>query len=578
VKLENKRILFIYPLLAAVTLAVFWQLNRCDFINYDDNEYVSENPQVQNGITSETIRWAFTTHHSSNWHPVTWISHMLDVELFGLNPHRHHQINLLFHIANTLLLFFVLNRMTGAPWKSAFVAALFALHPLHVESVAWVAERKDVLSTFFWMLTMAAYFYYVKGLPASRPLFSALRYLVLLIFFILGLMSKPMLVTVPIVLLLLDYWPLRRFGPDPQFDAHVDRTTIRARAWELIFEKIPLFALAGVACIITFVAHNRGGAVKSTNAFPAGVRIENAIVSCALYIKKAVWPTDLAIFYPHPGSWPAWQVLGAAFLLGAITLTVFRTTRRFPYLTVGWLWFTITLAPVIGIVQVGNQAMADRYTYVPLIGLFMMAAWLIPELMKKWRYCKQACFVLSALILAALSIATWVQTGYWLDGVKLYNHTLAINDNNDIIHYNRGIIYCQLGDFRQAVEDFDKVIDIAPWRAEAYYSRGAAYGRLGDYREAIKNYDEAIRIDPSHAWFYNDRGSAQDAVGNYKQAIEDFSRAIDLDSNHPLGYYNRAIVYSKLRQDRAAMEDLKKAARLGSEEAKEILRKRGINW
>ena len=412
--------------MTAATLIAFWQVNHCDFINYDDPSYVTENIHIRHGITTEAIRWAFTTDYAANWHPVTWISHMLDVELFGLKPRWHHLTNLLFHIANTLLLFFVFHRMTKTTWQSAFVAALFALHPLHVESVAWVAERKDVLSTFFWMLTMGAYIHYVE-----HPRFRS--YLAVFTFLALGLMSKPMLVTLPFILLLLDYWPLQRFEqktPTQEIPAEINKPisaskregkssgkqTVQAIVKEeepadrkyqwalvrpLLIEKIPLFALAALSSITTFIVQQKGGSVASLEGIAPGVRIANAFVSYIIYVRKIIWPDDLAVFYPHPGLLPFWQILGAVFLLIAVTVTVILEAKRFPYLAVGWLWFAGTLVPVIGIVQVGSQAMADRYTYVPLIGLFIMAAWGVPELLKNWRYRKEALAASSALILSA---------------------------------------------------------------------------------------------------------------------------------------------------------------------------------
>jgi hypothetical protein len=474
----KKQVLLIYLLLTAAAILVFWQVSHCDFIDYDDPSYVTENIHIHNGVTKKAIWWAFTTGYASNWHPLTWMSHMVDVQLFGLKPGWHHLTNLLFHIANTLLLFSVLHRMTKARWKSAYVAALFAIHPLHVESVAWVAERKDVLSTFFWMLTMAAYISYVENLPVFRLKFSVIRfrssvirYSAVLIFFALGLMSKPMLVTLPFVLLLMDYWPLKRFeqqrvatGTHTEAKpVSVDKrkgkssrnqtvqTTVKKEKpandkyqWAvirpLLWEKLPFFALAAISSIITFIAQQKGGAVKTLVAFPLDVRIANALPSYIIYIAKMLWPYNLAVYYPHPGLWPFWQVLGAVFLLGATTLTVIRTAKRFPYLVVGWLWYVGTLVPVIGIVQVGSQALADRYTYIPLIGLFIMAVWGIPELLRYWRYGKETLFVSSALILPCLFVVTWIQTGYWRNSITLCDHALNVTSNNVAILNNRW--YC----------------------------------------------------------------------------------------------------------------------------------------
>jgi tetratricopeptide (TPR) repeat protein len=597
--LKNKQIPVICILLAAAALMAFWQVNQCDFISMDDPLYVTDNIHVKSGITLGSIRWAFTTGHATNWHPVTWMFHMLDVQLFGLKPRWHHLTNLLFHIANALLLFRVLHRMTKAPWKSAFVAALFALHPLHVESVAWVAERKDVLSTFFWMLTMGAYTHYVEhraedgrrktvggGHPYSflRPPSSVLRYLPVLIFFALGLMAKPMLVTLPFVLLLLDYWPLQRLEPEKspeeirtEASKQAERSADHKYQWAmvrpLLLEKIPLFALAALSSIVTFVAQQKGGAVASIEVFSLGVRIANALVSYIVYIGKTIWPINLAVFYPHPGLLPLWQVLWAGLLLIAVTILIIRTAKRFPYLTMGWLWFTGTLVPVIGIVQVGSQAMADRYTYIPLIGLFVMAAWGIPDLLKKWQPTrfptprKKALFASSALVLLSLFIVTWTQVGYWRNEIALYDHSLKVAGPSDIIHCNRGVAYFKRGDRRQAISDFDRAIQINPDDAQAYYNRGVVYGELRNMRQAISDYDRAIEIDPENADAYNNRGVAHYELGNHRQAISDYDRAIQINPEYAAAYNNRGVTYGELGNLSQAISDFDRAIEINPEYA-----------
>jgi tetratricopeptide (TPR) repeat protein len=611
---REKQIPLIYLLLTVAAIIAFRQVSQCDFINYDDPSYVTDNIHVKSGITLGSIRWAFTTCHAANWHPVTWMSHMLDVQLFGLKPRWHHLTNLLFHIASTLLLFFIFHRMTKAPWKSAFVAALFALHPLHVESVAWVSERKDVLSTFFWMLTMGAYIYYVehrtvdgrqrtedgeKWTGILRSPSSVFRYSAVLIFFALGLMAKPMLVTLPFVLLLLDYWPLQRFEPKKsaqQFRTELNKflavnkrkekssrkhTTSRSVKLEekpadrkyqwalirpLLREKIPLFALAALSSIVTFIAQQKGGAVKSIEAFPPGVRIANAFVSYIIYIAKTIWPVNLAVFYPHPGSLPLWQVLGAVLLLIAVTISVIRTAKRFPYLTMGWLWFTGTLVPVIGIVQVGNQAMADRYTYIPLIGLFVMAAWGIPELLKKWQPTypprKEVLFASSGLILSYFFIVTWTQVGYWHNNIALYDHSLKVAGPSDVMLNSRGVAYGKLGNQMQAISDYDRTIEINPKYVEAYANRGIAYGKLGNQMQAISDFDRAIEINPELALAYINRGAAYREIGNLRQAISDFDRAIEMNPELALAYINRGAAYRKLGNQKQAISDYDKVIEL----------------
>ncbi len=588
----KKQLLLIYLFLAVATLLAFWQVNRCDFIDYDDPSYVTENIHIRHGITTEAIRWAFTTGHCSNWHPVTWMSHMLDVELFGLKPRWHHLTNLLFHIANTLFLFFVFHRMTKTTWQSAFVAALFALHPLHVESVAWVAARKDVLSTFFWMLTMGAYVHYVE-----HPRFRS--WLAVFAFFALGLMAKPMLVTLPFVLLLLDYWPLQRFEqktpareipveinkPAPankrkgessrkhpvqaivQDAKPADRRYQWALVRPLLIEKMPFFALAALSSIVTFIAQQKGGAVASLEGIPPGVRIANAFVSYIIYIGKTIWPENLAVLYIHPGWWPLWQVLGAVLLLIAVTLIVIREAKRFPYLATGWLWFTVTLVPVIGIVQVGLQALADRYTYVPLIGLFIMAAWGIPELFKNWRYRKEVLTALPALIFPCLFIFTWTQAGYWRGNITLFDHALEVTIDNYVIQEHRGIAYAKLGNYRRAIEDYDRAIEINPQYSEAYNNRGVAYGKLGNYRRAIEDYDRAIEIDPECVLSYVYRGAAYLELANPGQALPDYDRAIAIDPENPDGYANRGAAYDKLGNYRQAISDYDRAIEINHEYA-----------
>ncbi len=629
---KNKQILIIYIFLTVATFIAFWQVRNCDFVNYDDPIYVTKNNHIQNGITMEGIRWAFTTSYATNWHPLTWISHMLDVQFYGLDPGWHHITNLLFHIANALLLFFVLNRMTKDHWKSAFVAALFALHPLHVESVSWVAERKDVLSAFFWILTMGAYQFYVE-LPGIR------RYIAVLLFFILGLLSKPMLVTLPFVLLLLDYWPLQRFVEkhEAQKKAQANSTisnnkrsrnlkkerAVEVKAVEtphykwalirpLLWEKIPLFFFAALSSFVTYIAQQKGGAVESMVAYPLSARIANAFVSFVTYIGKMVWPFNLAVFYPYQSSWPIWQILGTVLFFVTVTLMVIWTARRFPYLSVGWLWYIGTLVPVIGLVQVGMQARADRYTYIPLIGMFIIVAWSVPELLKQLRYRKEVLSASSALVLSCLFIITWTQVGYWQNSITLFDHAVKITDNNYIAHFSLGESYADRGNLRKAIEDYDKSIDVNPKYPEAYYNRGNAYAALGNpmqaiadytkvielmpydvetyanrgnayydmgnYQQAIRDYSKIIDLNPKLAYPYYNRGNAYLALGDEKQAIDNYDKAIELNPEYAEAYSNRGIAYGRLGNQKQALEDVKTAARLGNQVARNILRNRGVSW
>jgi Tfp pilus assembly protein PilF len=632
---KNRQILILYSSLMVVTLMAFWQVSRCDFINYDDPKYVVKNDHIQQGITMEGIRWAAATTYAANWHPLTWMSHMLDIQLFGLYPGWHHVTNLGFHIANTLLLFFVLHRMTKAYWQSAVVAALFALHPLHVESVAWVAERKDVLSTFFWLLTMGAYSYYVER-PGMK------RYIPVLSFFVLGLMAKPMVVTLPFVLLLLDYWPLQRFWPQ-QADREItnrtgefwsedrrqggltkkrseqampDKTSYDTHQWAflrpLLWEKTPLFFFAILSSIVTYIAQQEGGAVQSIETYPLQVRIANAFISYLTYIGKMVWPRDLAILYPYQRLWTFWQAAGAVVLFVAVTFVVIRTARSFPYLFVGWLWYLGTLVPVIGIVQVGIQARADRYTYIPLIGMFIVVAWGVTELLKQWRYRKVVLFASSAFMLFCFFLITRTQVGYWQNSITLFDRAVKVTDRNSIAYlnlgeayssrgdqrqaidsydkaiafkpeyveayYNRGNAYGKLGDDRQAIDSYDRAIKIYPKYSEAYYNRGVIYEKLGDDRHAIDSYDKAIEFNPEYAEAYYNRGNAYGKLGNERKAINNYDKAIEINPRYAEAYYNRAIAYGKLGNERQALVDGKTAARLGNEVAQDILIKMGVTW
>ncbi len=461
------------------------------------------------GLTRESIAWAFTAAHSSNWHPLTWLSHILDVQLYGLNPGQHHLTNVLLHILNTLLLFFLLRRMTRALWPSCFVAALFALHPLHVESVAWVAERKDVLSTFFWILTLHYYVRYVE-----RP--GRTAYLTTILLFIMGLMSKPMVVTLPFVLLLLDYWPLRRFSiSDCRFPAEEQEKSktcprIRPGIKNLssaqtgdqktkIIEKFPFFALSAASSVVTFLVQQSAGATASMDIYPFYVRLANALVSYITYIVKMVYPYQLAVFYPHPGMRPWWEIAGASLLLISITVFVIRYAKSHPYLIVGWLWYMGTLVPVIGLVQVGLQAMADRYTYIPLIGLFIMMAWGVPDLAQKWRYGKLTMVTTAAVFVSLFTAASWLQTQHWTNSVTLFQHSLEITQGSYKVHANLGNALARQGRLKEALEHYSQALRILPdMAAEVHNNIGAALIYNRKFKAAKPHIQEALRLAPGH--------------------------------------------------------------------------------
>jgi len=537
--------------LVMITFVAFWQVRSHEFVHYDDDRYVFENRHVQGGLTRENVVWAFTTGHATNWHPVTWLSHQLDCQLFGLNAGAHHTTNLLLHAANTVLLFLVLRRMTGATYKSAFVAALFAVHPLHVESVAWVAERKDVLSTLFWLLTMWAYVRYVH-----TP--GVWRYMSVIALFALGLMAKPMLVTLPFVLLLLDYWPLGRVGDI------VSGAEKKVRAYSrLVYEKIPLFALAAGSCVVTLIVQRHGGALKALETYPLDVRVANAGLAYAAYIGKMLLPRRLAVLYPHPGAVvPLWRIAGAVVLLGCVSAMVFRLRRRAPYLLTGWLWYVGTLVPVIGIVQVGSQAMADRYTYVPLVGLFIMLAWGVPELVPRRPYRKVALGVPATASIMAMAVCTWFQVGLWRDSITLFEHTLRVTSNNPVIHNSFGNALADQGRLDEAVGHYTEAIRFRRNYAEAHYNLGIALVEQGRYDEAALEYTEAVRIEPDNVDAHNNLGSALARQGKLDAAIAEFYAAIRLDPAYAKAHYNVGLVLIGQGKLDAAIVELAEAIRL----------------
>jgi protein O-mannosyl-transferase len=494
--------LIIYIVLTVITFAVFWQVNQYDFV-YDDVVYVTENSHIQSGITLDGFRWAFSTTYSEFWHPLTWLSLMLDYQLIGRNAGGYHLTNLLLHIMSALLLFCLFNRMTGAIWRSAFVAAFFALHPLRVESVAWAAERKDVLSMFFGLTALYAYALYAESSKLSQ-------YFLCLILFALSLMAKSILVTLPFVLLLLDYWPLGRWPKVLKNEGercNVDSlekeipTPVKNRSYltgKLLWEKAPFIVLTIVSSIVTFWAQNKGGAVVSMEYLPFPERIANAIISYVSYLGKIFWPVDLAVFYPYEHSFPLWQILASCFILIGITIVVIYVLKKLPFLFVGWFWYLGTLIPVIGLVQVGKQALADRYTYLPSIGIAIMLAWGIPLLFPREDMRKKILFPAGIACLAIMAFLTWQQCGYWKNSIELWNHALQVTKDNYLAHNARGITYGELGQYHLAIEDFNKSISLKQDYADAYYNRGYAYTNLGQYQRAIEDYNEVIRLKPDN--------------------------------------------------------------------------------
>jgi len=549
----------VYLVLILATLAVFHQLPSHDFINYDDDLFVYENPQVRKGLSKEGFIWAFTSFSPDYWKPLSWLSHMLDCELFGLRPGMHHLTSLLLHVANSVLLLLVLNRMTGALWASSFVAALFALHPLHVESVAWVAERKDVLSAFFWFLTIWAYSRYVER-PRSG------RYLLVLLLFALGLMAKPMIVTLPFVLLLLDYWPLERMQLY-SIRLKSERGMTQSPAFRLVCEKIPLFVLSGATTVLTIIAQRQVGALKSIEAYPFEYRIANALVSYISYIGKMVWPHKLGVFYPYPTAIPLWQSAGAGLLLITVSVLLMRAAANRPYLATGWLWYLVTLLPVIGLVQVGGQAMADRYTYLSLIGLFIIIAWGVPSLLASWRQAKKAIALATAVLLLGFATCSVLQVRHWQNSVSLFRHTDKVTSNNDVAHHHLGIALASQGELEEAMSHYAEALRIKPRERYVHRNLGVALTRQGRHEEAIGHFAEALRIKPDFAEAHNSLGNALARQGRLKEAIGHFAEALRIKPDLAQAHNNLGNALAMQGKLEEAMSHYSEALRINPEYA-----------
>jgi protein O-mannosyl-transferase len=572
--------LIVYIVLAIVTFAVYWQVNQFDLINFDDDVYITQNSHIRSGIASREIRWAFGTKPLGLWNPLVWISFMFDYQLYGLNAGGYHLTNVILHILSALLLFHLLTRMTGAIWKSAFVAAVFALHPLHVESVAWVAERKDVLSAFFWMLTLCLYAYYTE-----KP--SAGKYLFVLVCFVLALLSKPMVVTLPVMMILLDYWPLKRFA------SHKGNLLL----WQLK-EKLPFFILSAVLIVVTLY----NPSARSGKLIPFGLRIANAPVSFLTYLEKTFWPRDMAIFYPFPAQIPAGYALGALLLIIIISVVVIAAAKRLPYLFTGWLWYAITIAPVIGIIQIATdpEAMADRYTYLPSIGIGIMLAWGVPHLFPGEGARRKILFPAGIVVAAILAVISWQQCGYWKNSAAVFSHALRVTKDNYLAHNNlaaamnkedqikdavnhyneailikpdyanaycnRGLAYAKLNKYESAIEDYSKFISLNRNFANVYYNRGLAYAKLIKHQLAIEDYSKFISLNRNFAIVFNKRGDAYYELGRYQKAIEDYDAAIHVKPDYLAAYNKRGDAYYKLGRYRKAIGDYDAAIRLNPDD------------
>ncbi len=507
--------------LVLACIAIYGQTLTHQFINYDDSLYVTRNPEVQAGLHLKSVGWAFVTGRAMYFHPLTWLSHMLDCTLYGLHPWGHHLTNLLFHAAASVLLFLVLRMLTGTLWRSAAVAALFAVHPLHVESVAWIAERKDVLSACFWMLALGAY-----GLYARRS--GALRYAAVTAAFVLGLMSKPMVVTLPFVLLLLDYWPLERMDRDVPF-----RSMARRTLW-LAGEKLPLFVVTVLSCASTMVMQAGANNLAFSAKVPFGARCANAVVVYVIYLVKTVWPFGLAVYYPHPITHPLWQVAGAAVILAAITLFCLRHARRRPYLAVGWLWYLGTLVPVIELVQAGAFSHADRYTYLPSIGLFIMVAWGMADLASLWRVPARAVAAVSCAALSALTVCAGVQTSYWRDSATLFRHALAVGQKSSTALHSLAKVAMDQQRYEEAKTWLKEALELDPEYVMALNNLAVCLIYQGQYEQAEPLLRKALEIDPQYLSALTNMSGVLNQLGRSQEAGTYAKRAAELSRTRPV--------------------------------------------
>jgi protein O-mannosyl-transferase len=544
------RVLLICIVLSATLLVVYWQVQDYDFIGYDDNVYVLNNNHVCGGFSIDNIFWALKDTHLGIWHPLTWWSHILDWALFKSNSGGHHWTSLIIHIVNTLLLFTVLNRMTGEMGKSAFVAVLFALHPLNVESVAWVAERKNVLSAFFWMLTIWFYVFY-----AERP--GYLRYLLVLFIFSIGLMAKPMLVTLPFVLILLDYWPLGRFrlksrdenNSKQKCESVTKYLEVRPIA-RLIVEKIPFFVLSLITSAITIFAAKSIDSLKPFESFPLSGRFANALIGYVTYLEKMFWPHNLSVFYPYRKTFCIGYILFSSLIVIFITIAVFRKFRKYPYLAIGWLWYMLTLFPVIGIVQVGSQSMADRYAYLPLIGLFIIIAWGVPDLFSKLPYKKSFLILLGGVCVCAITYCTWHQIQYWQNSMTLFRHALDVTENNHVAHHVLGNIMFDYGEFDKAEAHITEAVRIKPDDSRAHNDLGIVYMYMDRLDDALRHFERSVMLNPKNKKAHNNMGIVLSYRERLKEALNHFEEALTIDPDYHLAQGNRRITLQKINENK----------------------------
>ncbi len=556
-------------LLVLATIGLYWPVTGQGFINLDDEQYVLDNPRVTSGLTWKNAGWALGSGHAANWHPVTWLSHMADCQMFALKPWGHHLTSMLLHALNALLVFALLQPMTGAAWRSLFVAALFAVHPLRVESVAWIAERKDVLSGFFGLLSLIVYVRYVRRIESKEqkaetggrflssslhPL-SSVQYWLSFFLLALGLMSKPMLVTWPFVMLLLDYWPLRRF----------ERSTLNAQLstlLRLVGEKIPFLALAAASSLVTLVVQQRGGTVAAGEDLPLATRSANALISYCRYLGKLFWPSDLAIFYPYPRGWPLAKVLLAAGMIVGISVLLWAQRRRYPFLLMGWLWFCATLVPVIGLVQVGGQAIADRYAYLPSLGVLIIAVWGAYELSRHRHYGVLVASVAGSAAVLLCVVLTRHQIKHWKDSESLFRHALEAAGNNYLAHKTLADALLSKAEAGEAIGHYQQALRLRPDNAEAHNNLGNALSEKGQIDEAIGHYREAIRLKPDRALPRNNLGNVLVRKGQVDEAIGYYQEALRLEPDYADAHCNLGIALNEKGQIDEAMRHYQEALRL----------------
>jgi tetratricopeptide (TPR) repeat protein len=563
---KRKTLYAILFVLIVCTGFAYWKIDKCDFVSIDDHQYVLKNPHVMSGINRQTVLWAFTSFEAANWHPLTWLSHAVDCSLYGKRPAGHHLTNLLLHLINTLLLFFVLRVMTGSVWRCALVAALFGVHPLHVESVAWISERKDVLSTMFMFLSLLCYARY-----AARR--SAGSYAGSLAFFCCGLLSKPMIVTLPFLLLLLDFWPLRRLARrrDPSGSPATASPFASVNLKFLLAEKIPFIALSAASCVVTVIAQRIGDAIVKTNELSLADRLGNAVVSYATYFQKTFWPSHLAFFYPIPRHVSLLQAIVAIAVLVAVSLLAVMLWRKRPYLLTGWLWFLGTLVPAIGIVQVGSQAMADRYTYVPIVGLFIAATWLLYDMSRCSRLVRIIATAGCIAVVCALALRTRVECGYWKSDNTLANRALAVTKDNFFAYGIKGNYLMDSLRYDEAADCFRRSLALRPTQTSPRVNIGLILLRQGKPRDAIDAFNGVFSLDSNNTLANLDCGNAYGMLGDTQSAIRCYRRAIAVDPKFSAALHNLGVTYASMHDYPDCRRCLRDAVAVNPEDAESFL-------